>query len=101
MAKQECEVDGIERDHVWDGHYLDVGQVKARQEINITFPMIKQTIKTEIHGAPYTLRVRGFDVVDIYPKNKLYPFFDNENDRQDRTLWKKALRFAPDDEEYW
>ena len=85
----------------WDGRYLDIGLVQAGEEIQITFPMIDQTVKTTVHGAPYTLRIRGFNVVDIDPKNKLYPFFDNESYRQDHTLWKKVLRFAPHDEEYW
>ena len=96
-----CTVDALPRECGWDGRYLDIGSVQAGEEIQIAFPMTDETVKTEIQGAPYTLRIRGFNVVDIYPKNKLYPFFDNETYRQDRTVWKKAVRFAPDDEEYW
>jgi len=51
----------------------------------------------------YKLYMRGFNVVDLYPRpqNIIEPLFTNSTYRHDKTLWKIVDRFAPKNEKFW
>jgi hypothetical protein len=91
---------------------LEVGEVEAGQKVAIQFPLTDETMQTRLvwldkdgkeQEKTYSLRVRGFDVVDIWPRddNVVFPFFSNPAYRKDEVQWKKITRFAPENEGYW
>jgi hypothetical protein len=105
-----CTVSGTRRSCGWEGRYLNVGAVKAGQTVTVQFPQTDDTVRTKIcwydKGNPqekqYTVRVRGFNVVDIWPKESvIFPFYTNGAHRGDRVVWRRVERFAPAVEGYW
>ena len=110
-----CTVDGAERAGTWDGRYLNVGKVKQGAVVSITFPQPDRNVTTThtwiTNGKrdgtttqqTYTLRMRGFDVVDIWPRDPgvIFPFYVDEAAREDTVLWKSVTRFAPKVEGYF
>jgi hypothetical protein len=97
----QCMVNSDSRPVVMQGRYLNVGEVPAGQQVNIRFPLEKKTLNEKIGGINYTLQIRGFDVVDISPRNQRDPFFDNGHFRQDETRYRMLVRFVPEDELNW
>ena len=76
-------------------HLLWFGRLPKRDELEDTARKIKT------YDREFQIRIRGFNVVDIWPRDPSTPFFTNEAYRQNQTLWKKAVRFVPEDELDW
>ena len=107
-----CTVDGKTRQCVMQGRYLEAGSVKAGQSVSVKFPLKVETVKTSISWnnasggkseQVYTLRLRGFNVVDLWPRRPdiIHHFFSNPAYREDQVVWKEVERFAPAHEGWW
>ena len=96
-----CEIKGEPVPFNWNGRYVLLEKVEKGKTLTVRFPLEEKTVKNRIHGIPYTIRVKGFNVVDMYPRNMMYAFFDDPNYLQNQTLWKTVSRFVPDEEGYW
>ena len=86
----------------WDGRYALVGKVASGDKVELTFPIAERTVKEEtIGGVPYTLIIKGNDVVDIYPPGKNGPLYQRRHYRQNNTLWKRVTRFVSSETIKW
>ncbi len=110
-ATVQCDVDENPRECDWQGRYLAIGEVKAGQTVSVRFPLTDETVRTQIawnskqgrQTRDLTLRMRGFNVVDIWPRREdvLFPFFADPRDRDGKVRWKTTQRFAPAHEAWW
>ena len=137
----KCRVGADETPCALEGRYLRVGPVQAGKIVTVEFPLKHETLRATIavrltqSGRPqpdgrndktYTLDVKGFDVVDIWPRDLnptsdvkitdwifgrvddvrpenyvVYPFFTDPAPRGDIPRFVQARRFAPVNEMEW
>jgi hypothetical protein len=93
-----CTVDGARRTGAMQGRYLAVGAVAPGQKIVVEFPLELRKVQVKTFDSAYTLDVKGFDVVDIWPKNALEPFYAQPALRGEDVPWRTVERFTPRDE---
>ena len=107
-----CTVDAQPRTFMWSGRFIDLGIVEDGQQARIEFPQPDRSVETTIHWLDkekmptertYTLRMRGWDIVDISPRDPGLPFafFTDEAKRHDEIRYKTVTRFAPQQEGYF
>ena len=96
-----CQVDGAARELIWDGRYVNVGQVQAGQSVQCTFPIGERTAAVDIEKQRYILTIKGNTVVDIDPPGRFCPFYERDAYRDDVTRWKSVERFVSDEQIYW
>jgi len=96
-----AEVDGEPRKLKFNGRYTIIGQVAKGQTATLTFPIGERTKRVTIQNEDYTLVVRGNTVVSIKPPGKYLPLYQRDHYRTGETLWKKVVRFVPEDELDW
>ena len=97
-ASITCTVDGASRTCAMQGRYLVVGAVAPRQNVAIAFPLERRTVQVKTFDSPYTLDIKGFNVVEIWPKNALEPFYADPALRGGDVPWKTVEWFTPRDE---
>jgi hypothetical protein len=90
-------VEEEERLSVWAGRYLDVGDCGPKNKVSITFPMFERTRQETIGARPYTLTLKGHDVVAIDPPGKYCPYYQRQKYRQGNAQWKDVQRFVSDE----
>ncbi len=83
------------------GRYLDIGAVKAGDQVQLEFPMSQRVVELDVpfpkSNVPHvTLTMKGNEVIDIHPKGKNNPLYQRDHFRGNETLWKRARRFAPE-----
>ena len=76
-----------------------MGQVKKGHLVALTFPISERTVKATIGAAPYTMVIKGKDVVAITPSGKWCPFYQRAHYRENRVRWVERERFVPREEE--
>jgi hypothetical protein len=97
-----CQVNGAARSLGWEGRYVEVGAVKARDKVALTFPISERTVKEKIGPVTYTLIVKGNTVVSIDPRGKNVPLYqDRERYRNPETRWLQVSRFVPEESIVW
>lgn len=96
-----CSVSGIVRDLTFAGRYAQVGAVGAGDLVVLTFPISERTVETSIGGKPYTLIIKGNDVVSIDPPGKLCPIYQRAHYRENQVRWVMRGRFVADDAINW
>ncbi len=89
-----CSVNGERRPLNWEGRYALIGEVQAKGQVTVTFPIAERTIETEIERSPYTLVLRGNEVVRIDPAGKHCPLYQRDHYRNEDTRWRKMTRFV-------
>ena len=88
-------VNGTQRELTVQGRYALIGYVKSGDLVTITFPIFERTVNTTIGNIPYTLIIKGNDVVSINPPGKWYPFYQREKYRENHVYWVNRERFVP------
>lgn len=107
-----CMVNGAARPAELNGRYLQVGAVYKGDKIVVEFPLRDEMHKAEIkwnnptEGAKsvtYTYRMRGFNVVDFWPREPrtLFPAYTRSDWRQSVPRMVEVTRFAPENELDW
>lgn len=59
----------------WDGQYVVFDQVRAGQQLTVTYPLRIAEVREPLKGVQYTERWRGNTIVDIAPPGKWVPMF--------------------------
>ena len=80
----------------WNGQYLEVGYFKPGDKVSVAFPIAERTQRETIGGRPYTLTLKGHDVVAIDPPGKYRPYYERDKYRKGKMLWKTVQRFVSD-----
>ena len=141
LEQVQCLIGGQERPCTLDDRYLHVGTVMAGDSITVEFPLKRETVRTTIEvrltgiGTPipdnrrdktYTLDVKGFSVVNIWPRDLhntsdeevtnwifgrsdavrpeqwiVHPFFTDAAVRSDVPRFTEVRRYAAEYEMDW
>jgi len=89
-------VNGTQRELSFHGRYARAGYVKAGNAVTVTFPISEHTTTTTIGNVPYTLMIKGHNVVSIDPPGRWYPFYQRAHYRENRVRWLDRERFVPE-----
>jgi hypothetical protein len=57
------------------GRYVRIEPLKPGDTVEVTFPMLEQTVTRVIGDLPFTLKLRGANVVDIDPPGAAIPLY--------------------------
>ena len=90
------QVSGQPRLFHWKARYLDLGEVKAGEQIVIRSPIGERAVMEKMGRVNYTLLVRGNTVVSIDPPGRICPLFQREYLRDSEPRWRKVQRFVAD-----
>ncbi len=85
---------GSPRPARWKGQYLRLGECLPQQEVTITFPIAERTVQETIGARPYSLVLKGNDVVAIDPAGTHCPYYNRERYRIGEVQWKASARFV-------
>ena len=91
-----CSVNGDGREISSSGRYAVVGRVKGGDRVSIAFPITERTIRTNLGGRPYTLILKGNEVVFMAPAGRYYPLYQRAHYREDKVRWVRRERFVAD-----
>lgn len=72
-----------------------MGHVEPGDLLTVTFPIFERTVNTTIGNVPYTLIIKGNDVVSINPSGTWYPFYQRTHYRENQVRWVNRERFVP------
>ena len=97
----QCFEDGRARELSFDGRYAKLGSVGKDHSVTFIFPVPERTEKVKCFGDEYAIIRRGNTVVSIDPPGKIRPYYQRGHYRNGETLWKKVVRFVPEDELEW
>lgn len=81
----------------WEGRYLNVGECVPQDKVSITFPIMERIVQEVIGGTPYTLTLKGNDVVLIDPPGRYCPLYQRAKYRKGQVLWKTSRRFLSEE----
>jgi len=96
-----CDVKRRPRQLSFQGRYADVGSVSRGETAALTFPIYERTVQQSIGGAPYTLIIKGNEVVFIDPPGQHWPLYQRAHYRENQTRWRKLSRFVADKRIAW
>jgi hypothetical protein len=94
-------VNGVSRELIWDGRYVNVGVGKPGDTIAVTFPIGERTVREKLGNVNYTLVMKGNTVVSIDPPGKIGPLYARAKYRENQVRWRKARRFVPEEDILW
>lgn len=89
-------VNGTPRTLEFRGRYAQIGYVDPGNLVTLTFPISERTVDTVIGNVPYTLVIKGNDVVSINPSGVWYPFYQRTRFRENQVRWANRERFVPE-----
>ncbi len=89
----QCKVNGKKQPVTFDGRYVSLGDVKAKDVVTMTFPISERTDKVNIVGKDYTIIRKGNDVVHIDPPGKYNPYYQRDHYRRNKARMKSVERF--------
>ena len=89
-------VNGAARELGIQGRYALVGPVEPGDLVTVGFPIFERVVDTIIGNSPYTLIIKGNDVVSVEPSGRWYPFYQRAHYRADQVRWVDRERFVPD-----
>jgi hypothetical protein len=96
-AEVSCTVDGQPVIPSFQGRYMKISQVQNGSKVSATFPISVRDVEETIGGIPYTLIIKGNDVVSIDPPGTFHPFYQRAHYRSNQARWKTMERFVIDD----
>ena len=96
-----CTVNGKPRKLTFRERYAQMGGVNNGDLVAVTFPIAERTVKTTIGGKPYTLIIKGNDVVFIDPPGRWYPFYQRAHYRENQVRFRKITRFVSEQLIHW
>ncbi|MGD8998258.1 MAG: glycoside hydrolase family 127 protein, partial [Anaerolineae bacterium] len=89
-----CVVDETPIELAFRGRYAQVGRVEGGSLVTLTFPISERTVETTIGDIPYTLIIKGNDVVSIDPPGKWCPLYQRAHYRENQARWVERERFV-------
>lgn len=87
-------VNNESRQLTFRGRYALVDSVVSGDMVTLTFPIFERTVETVIGKVPYTLIIKGNDVVSIDPPGQWYPFYQRTKYRENQVRWVNQERFV-------
>jgi hypothetical protein len=100
-TRVRCSVNGEDRPLEFNGRYALAGKTGKGDVAEITFPISERTVRTSIGGTPYTVIIKGNEVVFMDPPGLYYPLYQRDHYRNDSVRWVKRERFVADRELHW
>jgi hypothetical protein len=88
-------VNGTQRELTFQGRYALIGYVEPGNLVTVNFPIFERTVNTIIGNVPYTLTIKGNNVVSINPYGTWYPFYQRAHYRENQVRWVNRERFVP------
>ena len=80
---------------------LHLGEVEPGDVVQMTFPITERTDVVDVwmrmndNRRRFTLVRRGNEVADIYPRGRIYPYYDQrQHYRSGEPRWRKVVRFV-------
>ena len=71
-----CQVNGVSRQYSWEGRYVHIGEADPGDIVDLAFPISERAVEETVGGVPYTLVIRGNNVISISPPGRNYPFYN-------------------------
>jgi len=90
-----CSVDGTSTQLSFQGRYAIIDRIQNGSLVTFTFPISERTVEEIIGEVPYTLIIKGNDVVSIDPPGRFHPFYQRAHYRGDEVHWVTHNRFVP------
>ena len=87
-------VDGERASATADGRFLIVGKVREGRTVTMEFPLPARSVSTTIAGKPYTLELKGNEVIAVSPAGTFLPLYERQHCRANETQWKDVPRFV-------
>lgn len=85
--------DGEADSFTWDGRYLQIGEPRKLEEIEVLFPISTRLVDATVGRIPYHLEFKGNTVVAIEPNGSRMPLYHREHYRGNRAPMKRISRF--------
>jgi hypothetical protein len=89
-----CTVSGGPRALAFQGRYAQVGRVEEGSLVALTFPISERTVEATIGDVPYTLAIKGNDVVSIEPPGEWCPLYQRAHYQGNQARWVERERFV-------
>lgn len=87
-------LNGTQRRITFRQRYAQVGYVESGDLATMNFPINERDCQTTIGNIPYTMVIKGNDVVSISPQGKWYPFYQRAKYRDNHVHWIDQERFV-------
>ena len=94
-AEVRAQVNGADRQVLWDGRFCVVGHVAPPDTVTLSFPIAERSDTIWAEKKRYTIVRKGNDVVAIDPPGRYAPLYQRSHYRQDTTRWRKVQRYVP------
>jgi DUF1680 family protein len=85
--------DGEEGLFTWEGRYLQIGEPRKFEEIQVVFPISTRFVDAMVGRIPYHLEFKGNTVVAIEPNGSRMPLYHREHYRGNQAPMKRVTRF--------
>jgi DUF1680 family protein len=95
LGEASATVNDGARPLAYQGRYALIGSVQSGDTVTVAFPIYERTVDTTIGDVPYTLIIKGNDVVSIDPPGKYYPFYQRAKYRENQARWVTRERYVP------
>ena len=92
---------GQQRQIRWEGRYLNLGSVKPRDLVSVTFPIPQSSTKETIGNTPYTLSIRSNTVISIDTPGINGPLYQRSYYLAQQAPSRKVERFIPEEFIAW
>jgi hypothetical protein len=89
-----CQALGKERTLSCGGRYAQVGALKPKDVVTLTFPNLARKESVWIEKHQYTLYLKGNTVVDIDPPGRTCPLYQRAYYHDNATRWREIERFC-------
>ncbi len=89
-----CSVDGTSVAPDFRGRYALIRGLGDGNLVTLSFPISERTVEATIGDVPYTLIIRGNDVVSIDPPGRWHPFYQRAHYREDQARLVSRQRFV-------
>jgi hypothetical protein len=89
-----CSINRVRMEISFNGRYAVVGDVKSGDKVSLMFPISERTVRTNLGGKPFTLVLKGNEVVFMDPPGKYYPLYQRDHYRENKVRWIQRERFA-------
>jgi hypothetical protein len=96
-----CKVNGAPRELTWERRYVNVGETKSDDKVDLAFPITTRTVTETLGTVSYRLEIKGNTVVSVNPPGKNGAIYERAYYRSTEAPWQRVQRFVPDEEISW
>jgi hypothetical protein len=97
----KCQVNGDDRTLTFAGRFAGVGPVEPGDTVMLVFPIFERQDVLQIKGREFTIIRKGNDVVHIDPPGEHEPYYQRDQYRGAKALFKVSERFVADEVVHW